>query len=140
MYDEEAVHIIKISMGLIHIPTVQDEDVTVEDIVESIKDGLLEELKADNIEHQEKYDTKLGRLQIEQQKKLEELRVDNFKVQEKYQMELDKAKERQQAEMQNIKDDLNKEMQELKDQNEILLNGMKELTKKKGFFAKLFNK
>ncbi len=82
--DEKGVIIIKKSMGLIQVPTVQ-KDIGIEEVIENIsiqvsdkvKDDIVNELKEDNKKQRQSYELKFYRLEQELNKEIEELKNQN---------------------------------------------------------------
>lgn len=82
--DDEGIRLIKISMGLIQVPTVQ-KDIGIEEVIENIsiqvsdkvKDDIVNELKEDNKKQRQSYELKFYRLEQELNKEIEELKNQN---------------------------------------------------------------
>lgn len=113
--DDDGLTIIKKAMGLIQVPTVEENDVSIDDIVQSIQNGLienqallLEQIKADNILLKE------------------QIQADNLKIQLEHEERLD-----------SMESKFSQEIQDLKIQNQKLLES---LTEKRGFWDRIFNK
>lgn len=91
--DEEGLMIIKKSMGLIQSPVIEENDIGINDVIEQIKIGIVEELNLKMIERekrlQEQYEEKLDELkneliikQQEQEQKIRgQIKIENAKLQ-----------------------------------------------------------
>ena len=76
LIDDEGIKVIKIAMGLIQVPVVQEENISIDNIVKEIKEGLMEEIKAENeLLREEIKDTKK-----ELYKEIQELKEQNIKL------------------------------------------------------------
>ncbi len=129
--DDEGLKQLKISLGIIQVPTVQQDDIQLEDIIQSIKESLLEEINSNDLQLKEDYESKLNDVENGLKEQIGKLKKQN-----------DEIKNLQNEKLEYMKTEMNQEMEKLKEQNEKLLEGITELTNqnKRGFFAKLFNK
>lgn len=75
--DEEGLKIIKIEMGLIQVPIIQESDMDLNDIAEILKSGLLEELRSDSLKLREEHKQDLKDLKIELSEEIQELKTQN---------------------------------------------------------------
>lgn len=76
LIDDEGVKQIKIKMGLIQVPVVQEETISIDNIVESIKEGLMEEIRAEN----DKLKEEIRDIKKELYKEIQELKEQNIKL------------------------------------------------------------
>ena len=75
--DEEGLKIIKISMGLIQVPVIQESDMDLNDIAEILKSGLLEELRSDSLEMRKEHKQDMEDMKTELSQEIQELKTQN---------------------------------------------------------------
>ena len=78
LIDDEGVKQIKIAMGLIQVPVVQEETISIDNIVKEIKNGLMEEIRAEN----DKLKEEVKDIKKELYKEIQELKSQNIKLME----------------------------------------------------------
>ncbi len=73
---DEGLKLIKIAMGLIQVPMIQENDISIGNIVEDIKEGLMEEIRAENLKQQEVF----KQIQESLNKEIQEVKKQNEKL------------------------------------------------------------